>query len=86
MKEPLKNPTVLRSTNPTVRDQEVDKTSHMRHFKERHTEMQSINLFLEETAVQHSPHLVSNEPIKSVKSTAVKKHWATFNLSLKVKP
>lgn len=48
--------------------------------------MQSINLVLEETAVQRCPHLVSNEPIKAVKSTAVKKHWATFNLSLKVKP
>lgn len=84
MKEPLKNPTVLRSTNPPVRDQKVDKTSHMRHFKEQQTEMQSINLFLEEIAVQHRPYLVSNEPIKSIKSTAVKKHWPTFNLSLKV--
>lgn len=37
--------------------------------------------------MQHGPRLVSNEPIKSVKSTAEKKKngWATFNLSLRDK-
>lgn len=74
MKEPLKDPAVPRSPNPTVRDQKVDKTLHTRCFKKRQSEMQSINLVLEETAVQRCPHLVSNEPIKAVKSTAVKKH------------
>lgn len=43
----------------------------MGRFTEQQSQIKSIFLFLEETAAQHSQHLVSDEPIKSVKPTAV---------------